>query len=266
MRDLKKGLISTLLWFVFISGGSAEENSIATDRPDFVESADTVGLWNVQVETSYEEETDTINGVTTKSESTPTLIRLGILKNLELRMETAGFISEKTDNQPSNNGSADPAFGFKVHFLDGTPQTLSPSMAVLVHADMDSGSAYFRGHGIRPSLRVVGEWEGPADLSMGLMPGVAYESDDNNNRYTNVMVSGVLGRGITESLRAFVELTAEQLVAVKHGGNILTFDAGMAYVFLRNYQFDVASSWGLNDNSPDFSWTLGFSMKIGKSS
>ena len=60
-------------------------NSIATDRPDFVESSDVVGQGRVQIETGFSEERDRSGGVKTKIRTTPTLIRIGVSDTLELR-------------------------------------------------------------------------------------------------------------------------------------------------------------------------------------
>jgi hypothetical protein len=46
---------------------------------------------------------------------------------------------------------------------------------VLAHADLPSGSRALRGEGVRPSLRVSAEWDLPADLSLGVMPGIAVD-------------------------------------------------------------------------------------------
>jgi hypothetical protein len=37
----------------------------------------------------------------------------------------------------------------------------SPSLGVLLHADLPSGSRELRGHGVRPSLRLAAEWDLP---------------------------------------------------------------------------------------------------------
>jgi hypothetical protein len=68
----------------------AEEDKIVTDRPDFVESSDVVGKGRFQVETALEIERNRNAGIKERTTFTPTLLRVGISENWELRMETDG--------------------------------------------------------------------------------------------------------------------------------------------------------------------------------
>ena len=54
-------------------------------------------------------------------------------------------------------GYADTSFGMKWHAADQAGR--APSLGVLLHADVSSGSTALRGAKVRPSLRLAAEWE-----------------------------------------------------------------------------------------------------------
>src|SRR6476620_5207899 len=66
---------------------AAEE--ITTDRPDVVESADIVP--HVQVETGLQQTLDKRDGLQARTLTTPTLLRVGVSRTLELRLESDGY-------------------------------------------------------------------------------------------------------------------------------------------------------------------------------
>lgn len=235
----------------------AEEAAMATDRPDIVESSAVVGLHRFQVETSFASESNKVDGVKTTTRMTPTLLRYGITENTELRLETDGFLRDGQDH-----GFSDVSLGLKWHTHDGDDATGKPAIAWLFHADLDSGSQPFRGHGVRPSVRMVAEWELPHDLSLGIMPGVLRDTNDDGRHFVAGIFAVTLGKSWTDDFRTFVEVAGQQLTSTKNGGAVVTYDAGMAYMLSHTMQIDTAVSIGANHHTPDRLWTVGFSVKF----
>lgn len=265
MKTMHVALLFGLLPLTLASMALADEDAIATDRPDFVESSDVVGKGRVQIETSLAWERDRQDGLKTRTASTPTLLRLGITDTWELRFETDGRLRQRSESAgvtTRERGWSDLAVGVKWHQRDGNEETHSPGLAWLLHVDVDSGSGAFRGQGLRPSLRMVAEWELPGGWSAGLMPGLYRDRDAQGRHFTGAMLAGVLGKSLTGRLRGFVEISGQQLASNRHGGSVVTFDAGLAWLLDRNLQADVALSRGLNGNAPDLSWTLGLSGRF----
>jgi hypothetical protein len=237
------------------------QDQIATDRPDFVESSNVVGAGRLQVETSLLLERDRSGAARARSVSTPTLLRYGIGETFELRVETDGRIRQRAADggmSRSDTGYADTSLGVKWHALDAAGSL--PSVGVLLHADLDSGSRALRGQGVRPSLRAVGEWELPAGLSLGVMPGVGIERDDAG-RYRYGILGVVLGKSINERLRAFVEVAMPQIARSAHGGTQATLDVGGAWLLSDTVQLDAMFARGLNSRTPDSAFTVGLSFK-----
>lgn len=235
----------------------AEEAAMATDRPDVVESSAVVGLGRFQVETSFASETNQVGGIKTTTRSTPTLLRYGITNNAELRLETDGFLRDGQDH-----GFADVSLGLKWHTHDGDEATGRPGIAWLFHADLDTGSRPFRGQGVRPSVRMVAEWELPHDISLGVMPGLLRDQNGEGKHFVAGIFAVTVGKSWTDEFRTFVEVAGQQLTSVKNGGSIITCDAGAAYMLSPTMQLDAAVSIGANQTTPDRLWTVGFSVKF----
>jgi hypothetical protein len=244
----------------FAAAPVAAQETIATDRPDFVESSLTVGKHVFQYETSAATDWTTSAGVTARAIATPTLLRFGVSNTLELRVETDGFYHAGIDGAEGESGMADAAFGLKWHALDG--EATRPSLAFLLHGDVPTGSAAFRGIGIRPSLRAVGEWELPGEFALGVMPGVAYDPNGGAGQQWTAILGATVGRPVSEKLRFFVEYAAEQLPTSENGGTVALLDVGSAFLITSNIQLDLSYRHGLTELASDHSLALGFSQRI----
>lgn len=242
------------------------DEPISTDRPDFVESSLVVGKGRFQIETGFASERNKSNGDKERLTSTPTLLRYGMGDAWELRLETDGVLRSRIQTAnpfsiTNENGYADVSLGVKWHMADGD-ESGRPGIAWLLHFDVDSGSSTFRGDGVRPSLRAVAEWELPGDWSVGVMPGLFSEVNGAGQHYVGGIAAVTVGKSWTETFRTFVELSGQQLTSRKNGGNIVTYDAGAAYLLNHDTQIDLAFSWGATRETPDFQWGIGFSKRF----
>lgn len=243
----------------------ADEDALATDRPDFVESSDVVGKGRIQLETSLAWDRDRQGTTRTRVASTPTLLRIGISPQWELRLETDGRLREHSRDagvSTHQRGWSDLAVGAKWHQQDGDEDSGRPGIGWLFHVDLDSGSGPFRGQGLRPSLRMVAEWELPGGWSAGVMPGLYRDRDESGHHYTGAILAAVVGKSLTERARAFIEVAGSQLTSSRHGGRVISLDAGVAYLLSRDLQLDLAVARGLTAQTPDLSWTVGFSARF----
>ena len=238
------------------------QDQIITDRPDFVESSNVVGRGRLQVETSVLLERARSGPLRARTLATPTLLRYGLGESVELRVETDGRVHQRLrvgGERGSGSGYADTALGLKWHVADASASM--PSVGVLLHADLDSGSRAFRGQGVRPSLRVVGEWELPRDYSLGVMPGIAIGRDEGG-RHRYGIFGVVLGKSFDERLRGFVEVAMPQIARSAHGGTQAVLDLGGAYLLSSDVQLDAMLSRGLNGRTPDWAFTIGISFRL----
>jgi hypothetical protein len=264
LRPLYLSLFLALGCALHASAFAGDDDQINPDQPGLVESSRVVGQGRLQLETGVQWDRQRDDSSHQRTLYSPTLLRIGLGESTELRIETDGrTIIHASD--PSTGvhtvtaGYADTDLGLKWHLADG-PEN-APSLGVLLHAALPSGSSELRGHGLRPSLRLVGEWELPHDLTLGLMPGLAIDSDDNGARYGYGILAANLGKAFNERLHGFVELAAPQIARASHGGTQASFDTGLTWLVNKDCQLDVALNHGLNHRTPDLSLAFGVSIR-----
>ncbi|TQK03477.1 outer membrane putative beta-barrel porin/alpha-amylase [Herbaspirillum sp. SJZ107] len=244
---------------------AAGDDTISTDRPDFVESSQVVGRGRVQLETSVQWDRQRSDASRERTFSTPTLLRIGVGESTELRIETDGRTvvhasSSSSGVRANTAGYADSAVGVKWHLAD--QQDRQASLGLLLHADLPSGSRELRGHGVRPSLRLAAEWDLAQDLSFGIMPGVAVDRGDDNRRYGYGILAATVGKEFDERVRGFVELAAPQIARASSGGTQASFDTGLTYLIDKDIQADFLLMHGLNRRTPDLSVAIGLSVRM----
>ncbi len=243
------------------------EEPISTDRPDFVESSDVMAAGRWQVETGLQSERTRDPGLELRTTTTPLLLRLGVGHALELRLETDGAIRTRstdtaTGATQSEHGTSDVSLGVKWRMRDGDEAQATPAIAWLVHVDVDSGSRAFRGQGLRPSLRVVAEWELPQDMSVGVMPGLLYDKDDDGRRFTSGLLAVTLSKALAPAWHAFAELAGEDLGARPHRQPLQFFDMGLTWLVTESLQLDTSVTRGLSSAAPDLAWGVGLSIRF----
>lgn len=264
--SIRTRIVITLLPLFLLAVNAQAEDEIQTDRPDFVESSNTVGKGRFQIETSVAFEFDKNSIERSRTFATPTLMRLGVSEDWELRFETDGRLNQGVQDLATRqinraSGYGDFSLGLKWHQDDGDEKTFSPSTGWLFHLDMPAGSKAFLSHQVRPSLRYVAEWELPNDYSIGVMPGVIYEVNDDRDRYWAGIFGLVVGKSFTDKFRGFVEFGGQTITSKSNGGSQLTFDIGVAYLLTNLVQLDLLYNRGLNRYTPDDFFGMGLSIK-----
>ncbi|MCD2516124.1 transporter [Massilia sp. G4R7] len=237
------------------------QDEIESSRPNLAEPSNVVGKGVVQLETGLLLERDRGGAGRERTLSMPTMLRFGVSEQLELRIESDARTIRHTveDGRRSTEaGYADTALGFSWHALDAAGGL--PSVAVLLSADVDTGSRAFRGQGVRPNLRVAAEWDLPNEMSFGLMPGVGVERDASG-RYRYGILAAIVEKPLGERLSGFAEVALPQIARGRHGGTEATFDIGGAYLLSKDIQLDAMFSRGLNSRTPDYAFTFGISIR-----
>lgn len=255
--------LAALCGLAIAGAHAADDDSITTDRPGVAESSKVVGKGRVQLETSAQWERLRNDDEHSRTLSTPTLLRIGVGERTELRIETDGrtVIHDHPPGSPASveAGWADTEVGVKWHLAD--QQDKHPSLGLLLHAALPSGSASQRGHGVRPSLRLSAEWELADGYALGVMPGVGSDSDDAGQRYGYGLLALNLGKDFGERAHGFVELAAPQVAHAGHGGTQLLVDTGLTWALNKDCQVDVSVTHGLNHRTPDLGLAFGLSVR-----
>jgi hypothetical protein len=246
---------------------AGDDDQISPDRPGVAETSQVVGKGRVQLETSLQWERQRDDDLHTRTLATPTLLRIGLGETAELRIETDGrtvvhAVDPFSGAHATVAGYADTSLGIKWHLADRRGEGFSaPSLGVLLHADLPSGSRALRGHGLRPSLRLASEWDLAGGYSLDLMPGMGSDSDDDGRRYGYGILAASLGKELNDHLQGFVELAAPQIARASHGGTQAIVDTGLSWLVNKDCQVDVSVVHGLNRRSPDLGVAVGLSLR-----
>lgn len=242
-----------------------QDDVIAPDRPDFADSPDVVGKGRFQIETGFERERDTADGVKNRTDTVPALLRLGVSEDWELRLETDGHqrtvADELATGQRSRvSGYSDMSVGAKWHLRDG--DGARPALGMVAQWDLNTGSRPVRAQGKGGTLRLGAEWDLGDDLSLGTVQGLAWRHRDDGKRYTSALFGIVLEKSWNRHFSTFVEYAARQIAHARDRGSISTFDLGASWLLTRSVQLDTALSRGINRNAPDWDWTAGVSLRF----
>jgi len=250
------------------SAAAGGDDTISPDRPSVAESSQVVGKGRFQLETGIQWDRRRDPEVHERTLSTPTLLRIGLGGRAELRIETDGrTIVHDTDPASGEHAVtaayADTSLGVKWHLADQQEgQWSKPSLGLLLHADLPSGSRDLRGRGVRPSLRLAADWELPKGYELTVMPGVGIDSDERGARYGYGVLAVELDKAFSDRLHGFAELAAPQIARASHGGTQAVFDAGLTYLVNKDLQLDAAVTRGLNHRTPDLGLTFGLSLRL----
>lgn len=240
------------------------DDDISPDRPGFAQTSEVLGKGRVQLEASVQWDRQRDDDLHERTISTPTLLRIGVHPDLELRLETDGRdvihdVDPATGERTTTVGYADTALGVKWRLHE--QQGARPSLALLVEADLPSGSRPLRGRGVRPAVYLPAGWELENGWSVQVMPGLATENDERGARYRYGFLALTLGREIGERLQGFVELAAPQIARGEHGGTQAAIDGGITYRLGKDCQLDASLVHGLNGRTPDLSVAVGVSVR-----
>jgi hypothetical protein len=241
-----RALAGVVAWLVVSPAAAVEP--IDTEGPDFTDSAEVVPKGRFQAELSP---TWSRNRGGTTDFSTPLLLRYGLREDWELRVETEGYLREDRAH-----GLGDTAIGVKWHQMDGDAARGVPSLGWILHLELPTGDAAFRGQGVRPSLHATLSWDLPHEWDVGMMPGIEVDHDASGSRFAYGVLGIVAGKHVTPNLRLFGEFSGEQLTSSRHGGSMAEWDAGASYLLGTETLIGFRAAVGVNQRSPSHSFLV----------
>ncbi len=238
----------------------ADDDTINPDRPDVTESSQVVGAHRVQLEAGLQWDRQRDPDAHVRTLTTPTMLRIGLSRTLELRLETEGrTIAHASDPATGvhmvDAGWAESAAGVKWHVAD--QDGMRPSVGLIAGVALPTGSRALRGTGFRPSLSLPVEWDFGNDWSLAVMPGVVRDSNDAGGHYAYGVFAAALGKSFSERLRGFAEVAAPQ---IGHGTQALV-DAGVSWLVNKDCMLDAMVVHGLNRQTPGLSLAFGVSFR-----
>ncbi len=249
--------------FVFIElHAQTETYPLVTDRPDQTESSCTVPYKTIQLETGFVYQADENKNRKEKSISfNSTLLRYGLLRNMEVRFGVEYIKNIREDKATSNettiDGFAPLLCGIKIA-ISGQ-KGIVPEMALLSHLTLpNTGSKDFQTSVLLPDMILSLSYQLSGYLSSGINIGA--EWDDTNQGATGIY-SWVLGFSLGEKTGAFIETYGTFNDDTPFDSRI---DGGFTFLIQPNLQVDISGGWGLANISPDYFFGGGLSWRMPK--
>lgn len=242
--------ISTFLLFIGLTIGLYAQE-LVTDRPDYTESAQTVLPDMVQLEmgVGYAEMGDV--SVT----AYPNLLaRIGIVKNLEIRLGLPGWVTPKVGDN-SETYMNDVLFEAKYKI---SKKRASIPMALLFVMTLPTGDDEVSSGSPNIGMKFATSLDLNDQFSVGANVG-AVSVEVNDQREILVLGSVSLGVGLTDKFGAFLEVF-EEAPASTPWQPIL--DGGFTFLITPTNQLDFYVGTGLNDYGPDLMLGAGFSTRF----
>ena len=241
------------------------QDLINPDRPGIADGSSVIGAKRFQIETGFQEEFRRDGSTHEHTIFVPTLVRVGIDKRWEVRIEGNTFTRTTTTDVANgadhSSGFAPVSAGFKYHIGDfGAAQQTSVGAIVRVFPAWGSGD--FRTHHVTGDARLAADWNFAPRLNLSLNPNVGlgrYE-DDQGKTFIAGLFAVTLNYQPTKRLNPFVDLglqTPEQ----KNGKSATILDLGVAYILGKNVQLDASVGSGAHGQTPPHPF-IGFGISV----
>jgi Putative MetA-pathway of phenol degradation len=232
-----------LLLLIALPLMAQSDDVINADRPGIADGSTTVNRSAFQVEVGAERDDD--GNVHTLI--TPLLLRYGLAKDFELRMETAGYGRVLGFGEDGFNPLS---AGFKWHFMDEDTKTRRPSLGFIGRVFPKSGSGVFRSDRTTGDLRLAGDMTLNEKWSLNPNAGVAF----GDGRMTG-LAALTIQYNVTDNANVFVD--------GGYAASALLVDAGAAWILGRDTQLDVSAGWRAHGvNAPNVFLAAGISRRF----
>jgi hypothetical protein len=245
-----------LLAFLTLSPSPGHTQSpLVTDRPDFTESAETVGPRRVQVEAGY---TFTRSEEVDEHALGEVLVRIGILDRLELR---AGLNSYAWLDGPDGNDSGyeDPSLGAKIALaLPPDRPGWRPAAAILVGTTVP-GVGDLGEDAWQPEAKLALGWDLSESVSLGSNAGYAHSSEEGEE-FDQAIASLALGFDIAGPASGYVEAFGFA-PAAPDGDDAAIANGGVTWLLNPDLQLDARLGAGLNRAAPDLFVGVGIARR-----
>lgn len=240
-----------------------ERNTIATDRPDFVEATSAVGKGRIQLEGGYTFVRDRNAGERVVLHSYPELLlRIGMFAEwFEFRIGQ-NFGSENDSTAASSiRGGQDLYLGmrFDIAEQDG----IFPETSLIVQTTVPTGHRAFSSHQMLPGFNLLYGWEVIENkLTFAGSTQLNRRVDDDRHYYAEYAQAFTTGFKWTKRLGQYTEWFALVPCGANTGVRVEHYvDGGFTYLITDNFQLDIRIGVGLNRAADDFFAGTGFGIR-----
>lgn len=240
-----------LIPFLSIAAVALSQDEIDTDRPDQTESPVTINKKWFQIEHGFDMERD--NKISILGSST--LFRYGLLKKVELRLET-DFIYIPSSNFSTSTTELQPiALGTKISLWE--EKKWIPKTSLLIHAGIPFLAARsFKNFNAQPSIKLTFQNNISEIISWGYNAGIEWDGQNASPYYSYTFSNGI---NLSKRLYCFLEVfgSVSKIDLPQHN-----FDTGLSFLLNNNCKIDISSVAGLTKSAPDWSIAIGVSVRF----
>lgn len=239
---------------VGIWAGTAWAEELVTDRPDATESSSVVQSGQVQLELGW---LYTESGDQRTHELPQTLVRIGVIDRVELRIGWDGYVEARSFD--GVDGAGDGELGTKIYL---SPENGAfPESALLAAVSIPWGDQELTSDEVDPAFRFAFSHTLPYGLSLGYNLGAEWATEDDST-LSSFVYTVALGFGLTDSLGGYIEFFGD--VGLSAAGDTHSFDGGLTYLISDDFQLDVLAGVGISDNADDWFAGAGVSYRFSK--
>ncbi len=227
---------------------------LVTDRPDQTESSVVVPPGLIQVESGWVLTENDEAGIERQTHQLPsTLLRIGILDNVELRLGMDGFFWENKGGL-RKSGFGDIEIGTKIRV--GCEKGWQPETALLASLSTSTDEK-----ALDPAFRAVFSHTLSDRLASGYNIGVSWSTVRDGNTLTDFNYTAALGIGLISEVSMFVEFFGDIPIGSSRSA-AHSFDGGFTVLIRENIQLDLSGAIGLSEGAEDWFIGLGASLRL----
>lgn len=239
---------------------------LSTDRPDKTESAYTVDVGRIQIETDLVAFTrDREDGVTVETlDVTPFNFKVGLTNDADLQIVYGSFSRVRVDGpggfSESESGAGDLVVRLKRNIWgnDGgrTALAIMPFLKFPT-STFDDANDDVEGGVIVPLAIELGN-----GMGLGLMTEVDFLRSESDGGYQPTFInSATVSFELTKTLGMYLEIFTERS-AETDASTVVTFDAGLTYAATDNLQLDLGANIGVTNSADDLNVFAGMSRRF----
>lgn len=266
---MKYTLLITILNF-FISLTTAGQSStepaeLDSDRPNFTQAATVIPYRTLQLETGLGYEKNNSDEEQTKNYLYPTtLIRIGILKKAELRVnvdfEQANQMpvtsSGSRGQETKERGFDNVQVGTKIALFEA--KGVLPDIGLLAYVTLPIGLKEYRPPHAAPSLQLL--FNSHFSDKVELQYNFGYRKHkDETNYLVQLLYSASAIMHVTKNLQGFAEFQAYKTQQQAAENSVA---GGFMYKILPNLQFDILGGIGVSEVAPDYYTAAGITWRV----
>lgn len=255
---------ASILVFILVTfnGTVWAEDPINADRPGIADGSVVVGAHSAQVELGFHSEYKNSYSGSNRDQQVPTLLRLGLNDEFELRLEGSPLEYSRSNDagEASSYSGYDPvSLGVKYEFVKGDDE--NPTFGAILRIFPPSGSSHFQTKRVNSDLRFTSDFN-LRPLSLVVNLGGALYEDEQNDIFPTGLGAVTITKNITEKLAVFVDCGSQEPER-RHGHVGAVLDGGVTYLLDNDTQVDISAGSGVaGDDTPDVFWEIGISHRF----